>query len=62
MKLYHGSNVEVKNPQVFESDRKLDFGTGFYVTTSCEQAEKWADLTAKRRDNMLCLQFAETWI
>ena len=34
MKLYHGSNVEVKNPQVFESDRKLDFGTGFYVTTS----------------------------
>ena len=49
MKLYHGSNVEVKNPQVFESDRKLDFGTGFYVTTSFEQAEKWADLTAKRR-------------
>ena len=34
MKLYHGSNVEVKNPQVFEADRKLDFGTGFYVTTS----------------------------
>ena len=49
MKLYHGSNVEVKNPQVFEADRKLDFGTGFYVTTSFEQAEKWTDLTAKRR-------------
>ena len=49
MKLYHGSNVEVKNPQVFESDRKLDFGTGFYVTTSFEQAERWAYLTAKRR-------------
>lgn len=50
MKLYHGSNVEVKNPQILKSDRKLDFGTGFYVTTSLEQAEKWADLTAKRRE------------
>ncbi len=50
MKLYHGSNVEVKQPQILESDRKLDFGTGFYVTTSFEQAEKWADLTAKRRN------------
>ncbi|MBQ0167270.1 MAG: DUF3990 domain-containing protein [Treponema sp.] len=50
MKLYHGSNVEVKQPQILESDRKLDFGTGFYVTTSFEQAEKWAELTAKRRN------------
>lgn len=49
MKLYHGSNIEVKNPQILKSDRKLDFGTGFYVTTSYEQAEKWADLTTKRR-------------
>ena len=53
MKLYHGSNVEVKNPQVFESDRKLDFGTGFYVTTSFEQAEKWADLTANRKNEII---------
>ncbi len=49
MKLYHGSNIEVKNPQILKSDRKLDFGTGFYVTTSFEQAEKWAELTTKRR-------------
>ena len=49
MKLYHGSNIEVKNPQILKSDRKLDFGTGFYVTTSYEQAEKWAELTTKRR-------------
>ena len=50
MKLYHGSNVEVRNPKILESDRKLDFGTGFYLTTSYEQAEKWAVLTAKRRN------------
>ena len=49
MKLYHGSNLEIKNPQILESDRKLDFGTGFYLTSSYEQAEKWAILTAKRR-------------
>lgn len=49
MKLYHGSNLEIKSPQILESDRKLDFGTGFYLTSSYEQAEKWAILTAKRR-------------
>ena len=49
MKLYHGSNLEIKNPQILESDRKLDFGTGFYLTSSYEQAEKWAILTAIRR-------------
>ncbi len=30
-------------------DRRLDFGTGFYLTTSLEQAERWAELTAQRR-------------
>lgn len=49
MKLYHGSNVEVRHPRVLQSDRRLDFGTGFYLTSSYEQAERWAVLTAKRR-------------
>lgn len=51
MKLYHGSNVAVKIPQILESDRRLDFGTGFYLTSSYEQAERWAKLTCKRRGN-----------
>lgn len=29
MKLYHGSNVEIKNPKILESDRKLDFEQDF---------------------------------
>lgn len=29
MLLYHGSNIEVSNPQILESDRRLDFGKGF---------------------------------
>lgn len=49
MKLYHGSNVVVKKPKILPSDRRLDFGTGFYLTSSYEQAERWAFLTAKRR-------------
>ncbi len=49
MKLYHGSNVEVREPKIIESDRKLDFGHGFYLTSSYEQAERWAVLTCRRR-------------
>ena len=49
MLLYHGSNIEVSNPQILESDRRLDFGKGFYLTSSYEQAKRWAELTVKRR-------------
>ena len=49
MKLYHGSNVAVKDPRILQSDRRLDFGTGFYLTSSYDQAERWAFLTMKRR-------------
>lgn len=49
MKLYHGSNVMVKSPKIIESDRALDFGTGFYLTTDFEQAKKWSILTTERR-------------
>ena len=36
MKLYHGSNMQVPNPQILISDRNLDFGVGFYLTSSLE--------------------------
>lgn len=49
LKLYHGSNVEVKNPKLISHTRSLDFGAGFYLTSSFEQASKWAKLTVKRR-------------
>lgn len=49
MLLYHGSNIQVSNPQIIESDRRLDFGKGFYLTSSYEQAKRWAELTVKRR-------------
>ncbi len=49
MQLYHGSNVVVRNPQILQTDRRLDFGTGFYLTSSFEQASRWAQLTTQRR-------------
>ena len=41
MKLYHGSIVKVDKPEIRKSNRTLDYGQGFYTTTSCEQAEAW---------------------
>ena len=32
MILYHGSNIAVEKPKILQSDRRLDFGTGFYLT------------------------------
>ncbi len=49
MLLYHGSNIAVQNPKILESDRRLDFGTGFYLTSSLSQAERWAKITTERR-------------
>ncbi len=49
MLLYHGSNMLVNKPEIIESERTLDFGNGFYLTTSLEQAKKWAILTTSRR-------------
>ena len=49
MLLYHGSNVEVREPILIESKRALDFGEGFYLTSDYNQASKWADNVTLRR-------------
>ena len=41
MKIYHGSIEMVECPEIRESNRTLDYGQGFYTTTSYEQAEAW---------------------
>ena len=41
MKLYHGSLEIVEHPRIIEPNRTLDYGRGFYTTTSYEQAEQW---------------------
>lgn len=49
MKLYHGGTVAVQKPEIIDSQRYLDFGKGFYVTTNPEQAERWAKIKQKRK-------------
>ena len=50
MLLYHGSNTAVGKPKIIKSQRFLDFGAGFYMTSDFEQARKWAVRTAARRE------------
>lgn len=42
MILYHGSNVEVSEIDLSRSEVGKDFGVGFYLTASKEQAERMA--------------------
>lgn len=48
MKLYHGSTVIVKSPDIQSGRKATDFGKGFYTTTNFEQAKKWAILKKNR--------------
>ena len=50
MILYHGSTDLVDKPEIRESDIYLDFGVGFYTTTSFEQAERWAKIKMRRKN------------
>ena len=43
MKVYHGSLVVVEYPKILTPSRTLDYGKGFYTTTSAKQAEDWVE-------------------
>lgn len=51
MTLYHGSNVEVKEPKILQPSRELDFGAGFYTTTNRDQAIAFALRVTRNRGN-----------
>lgn len=51
MKLYHGSTVIVKSPNIQRGRKATDFGKGFYTTTNFEQAKKWAILKQNREQS-----------
>ncbi|MDR1004529.1 MAG: DUF3990 domain-containing protein [Prevotellaceae bacterium] len=53
MIVYHGSTQKVEVPELIVSDRFLDFGSGFYTTTSIEQATRWARIKQKRTDALM---------
>ena len=41
MIVYHGSLEKITQPEIREPNRTLDYGSGFYTTTSEAQAEEW---------------------
>lgn len=43
MKIYHGSLEVVEHPMILLPNRKLDYGEGFYTTTSEKQSKEWAE-------------------
>ena len=48
MILYHGSFLEIAQPDLVHSRPNVDFGRGFYVTTLYEQAAKWCGKFKRR--------------
>lgn len=52
MTVYHGSYMRVDAPRILMQERGRDFGTGFYVTSLREQAERWAVRTARLRSRL----------
>ena len=48
MILYHGSFLEIANPDLLHSRSNVDFGRGFYVTPLYEQAAKWCGKFIRR--------------
>lgn len=41
MKLFQGSLEIVRKPEIRKPNHTLDYGSGFYATTSFDQAEAW---------------------
>ena len=54
MILYHGSFLEITQPDLIHSRLNVDFGRGFYVTPLYEQAVKWCGKFRRRgRDGII---------
>ena len=52
MKIYHGSLEKVDIPETRQRQRTLDYGSGFYATTSYSfptPTEEWVDFVMKNR-------------
>ena len=46
--VYHGSDVEVRQPEIRRANRALDFGMGFYTTLNPVQATSFARKVRER--------------
>ena len=74
MVVYHGSNVEIKEPKIITGRNTKDFGAGFYCTVIKEQAERWAKryaspvvntyslLIDEKLDILECKEMTDEWL
>ncbi|MDR0301191.1 MAG: DUF3990 domain-containing protein [Treponema sp.] len=51
MVIFHGSDIAVPEPKIVTGNRLLDFGQGFYTTSSPEQAKRWARRVRERKNS-----------
>lgn len=51
MKLYHGSNIVVDHPEIAKGKLYKDFGRGFYLSDTMEQAMEMAERVVARADS-----------
>ncbi len=59
MRLYHGSIYIEKQPAINGSNRLFDYGSGFYTTTSYEQAVMW--VKHRMNDNHVSTGYINTY-
>ncbi len=50
MKIYHGSLDVIEYPKILDHNRLLDYGKGFYTTTSKQQSEEWMKRRMREQD------------
>ena len=64
MILYHGSYVAVEKPDLDKCAKHKDFGQGFYLTTSLEQARSFSRMTLRRakRDGLVPATEQTAWV
>lgn len=58
-RVYHGSIDEVVNPEIRQPNRSLDYGSGFYTTTSYEQAKRWVE--RRMKDNGVAIGYVNIY-
>lgn len=58
MKVYHGTYMEIRIPEILRSEIGRDFGFAFYTTDIQEQAERWAVRKARIQSRRIKQQVA----
>jgi hypothetical protein len=61
MKVWHGGEMSIPQPDLVHSHRAVDFGPGFYVTPIREQAERWCEKRKLRANKaaLSCYEYDE---